>query len=99
MKVVRLAGRVAGLVGILTLFAATADAAEWFVASGSSGAGTAAAPFGRIQDAIAVAQPGDIVTVRSGTYAGALRTVRHGSASLPIRVRSLAGRGSVIVTA
>lgn len=84
----------AGIVAI----SAPADATEWFVAAGGSGGGTSAAPFGLIQDAFNAAQPGDTVTVRSGTYGEALRSVRGGVAGLPIRVRAEGNRGSVVVT-
>jgi hypothetical protein len=44
------------------------------------------------------AQPGDVITVRAGTYAESLRTVRGGKVGAPIRLRAAEGRGSVIVT-
>jgi hypothetical protein len=75
------------------------ETAEWFVAPGGTGSGTSTSPFGRIQDALNAAQPGDVVTVRRGTYADALRTVRAGAAGRPIRLRAADGRGSVVVTA
>jgi hypothetical protein len=75
------------------------EPAEWFVAPGGTGSGTSAAPFGRIQDGLNAAQPGDVVTVRPGTYTEALRTVREGVSGAPIRLRAAAGRGSVVVTA
>ena len=91
-----------GLGGLLVagvlLIAVPADAAEWFVAAGGTGNGTSTAPFGQIQQALSVAQPGDTVTVRPGTYLEALRTVRGGLAGQLIRVRASATRGSVIVT-
>ena len=71
---------------------------EWFVAPGGSGNGSSASPFGRIQDGLNAAQPGDIVTIRSGTYNESLTTVRGGAAGQPILLRSAAGRGSVLVT-
>jgi hypothetical protein len=77
----------------------SAHAAEWFVAPGGVGPGTSIAPFGHIQDALAVAQAGDTVTVRPGTYPESIQTVRNGSAALPIRLRAHGSRGSVIVTA
>jgi hypothetical protein len=78
----------------------TAEAApvEWFVAVGGAGSGSSSAPFGRIQDAIAIAQPGDTITIGSGTYVEALRTVRSGSATLPIRLRAEGVRGTTPVT-
>lgn len=75
-----------------------ATATEWFVAQGGTGNGTSAAPFGRIQDAIAAAQPGDTITVGSGTFAGPLGTVRSGTAAGPIRIRAAGSRGSTVVT-
>ncbi len=75
-----------------------AAAAEWFVAPGGSGGGTIAAPFGRIQDALMAAQPGDVVTVLAGTYRERLQTVRDGQSSGRITLRSADGRGSVVVT-
>ena len=75
-----------------------AEATEWFVSSGSAGSGTSAAPFGRIQDGLNRALPGDTVTVARGMYAEPLTTVRNGSSSAPIRVRAAGARGSVVVT-
>jgi hypothetical protein len=80
------------------LVASDAAATEWFVARGSSGSGTAAAPFGTIQEGLDAAQPGDVITVGPGTYPEALRTVRSGVAGLPIRLRAQGGLGTVIVS-
>jgi hypothetical protein len=88
------------VVSVLALAAASpAAATEWFVAAGASGSGTSGAPLGRIQDALDMAQPGDVVTVRTGTYAESIRTVRGGTATAPIAVRAAGARGSVVVTA
>jgi hypothetical protein len=76
-----------------------AGAAEWFVRAGSAGPGTSAAPFGRIQEALDVAQPGDRVTVAPGIYRESLHSVRSGGASAAVTLRSAEPRGSVIVTA
>ena len=73
-------------------------AVEWFVSPGGVGNGTAAAPFGRIQDGINAARPGDTVTILPGAYAEAVQTVRSGSSSLPIRVRAQGVRGSAIMS-
>ncbi len=86
------------LLGV-TLLVTPSAAAERHVAPGGTGTGTAAAPFGRVQDALAAAQPGDVVIVAPGTYAERLGTVRSGSAGVPITIRARDGRGSVIVTA
>ena len=70
----------------------------WHVAPGGSGTGASSAPFGRIQQALQAAQPGDTVLVAPGTYAEALSTVRPGLPDLPITVRAAGARGSVLVT-
>jgi hypothetical protein len=75
-----------------------ASATEWFVQPGSSGIGTSSAPFGKIQNAIDVAQPGDVVSVRPGTYPEPLRSVRPGRLEKPITIRAVKGRGSVVVS-
>src|SRR5690349_14601067 len=74
-------------------------AGEWFVAADSAGRGTASAPFGRIQDAINAAGPGDVISVGPGTYNESLHTIRGGTAAAPIVLRAPQGRGSVVVTA
>jgi hypothetical protein len=71
---------------------------EWFVAAGANGDGSTGNPFGSIQDGLNAAQPGDVVTVRPGTYNESIATIRGGSAGQPILLRSEAGRGSVLVT-
>ena len=84
---------------LLSVFGSPAAAADWHVAANGSGTGTAASPFGRIQDAIAAAQPGDVVLVGPGTFTERLTSVRSGGAQLPITIRTREGRGTVIVTA
>lgn len=76
----------------------SSHAAEWFVAPNGIGHGTAAAPFGRIQEGLNVAQPDDVVNIAPGTYREALRSARSGTASQRIVVRASSGRGSVLVT-
>ena len=73
-------------------------AAEWHVAAGGAGNGTATAPFGRIQSAIDAAQPGDTVIVGPGTFAESLVSVRSGTLTSRITLRSADGRGTTIVT-
>jgi hypothetical protein len=68
------------------------------VAPGGAGTGTSDTPFGRIQDGLNAAQPGDTVTVAPGTYRESLRTVRGGKADAAIRLRADGLRGSVLVT-
>lgn len=91
---------VAGLfVGLWSNTNGQAETAEWFVAAGGAGRGTADAPFGHIQDALNAAQPGDTITVRPGTYREALRTVRGGASGQPILLRGMGARGSIVVVA
>jgi hypothetical protein len=75
------------------------DNREWFVAAGRQGSGSEAAPFGRIQEALAAAQPGDRVRVQAGTYREQLRSRRGGEGNRPITIVASGGRGSVIVSA
>lgn len=87
------------VVAVVSLAAAPARAAEWFVAPGGTGNGTSAAPFGRVQHGISAAQPGDTVTVLPGTYAESLQTVRNGSAAAPIVIRAERARAATLTTA
>jgi hypothetical protein len=70
---------------------------EWFVAPGGNGPGTRDAPFGRVQQAIDAARPGDTITIRPGTYVESLHTTRDGVENARITVRSEQGRGSVVI--
>jgi Right handed beta helix region len=72
---------------------------QWYVVAGGTGSGSSTAPFGRIQDAINAAQPGDEIIVGPGTFTETLQTIRAGAASQPITIRSANGRGTTIVTA
>ena len=77
--------------------AVPAEAVEWFVGQGGNGTGTSTAPFGTIQTALDLAQPGDVVTVRPGVYREGIRTARNGTASQPIRLRGT-GERAVLIT-
>src|SRR5579884_2126337 len=59
---------------------------SWFVAPGGrdSSPGTLAAPFATIQRAASLAQPGDTVFIRGGTYHETVTPARPGSAAAPI---------------
>ena len=79
---------VLGLLLQAVLYPAIVDAASWFVAEGGEGHGTRANPFGRLQDALGVAEPGDVIALEPGTYKGSVRTVRGGTPTAPITVRA-----------
>jgi hypothetical protein len=66
------------------------------VTPGGQGNGRRDAPFGRIQDALAVARPGDTIRVAAGIYEEALRTVRPASEDAPIVVRADVRRAAVV---
>ena len=89
---------ITGAALFLCTLPATAAATEWHVAAGAGGSGSLTAPFGRLQDALNAAQPGDVVIVAPGTYPESLATVRGGSARSGITVRARDARGSAIVT-
>ena len=74
------------------------DATEWFVEPGGTGNGTSNSPFGRVQDGLNSALPGDTVTIRPGTYTESVRTVRNGAEDAAIRVRAVEPR-TVVITA
>ena len=76
--------------------AAPAQATEWFVAPGGSGNGSAADPFGRVQDGLNAANPGDTITVLPGTYSGAVQTVRSGTAAARITLRAQSSRQATL---
>jgi hypothetical protein len=67
-----------------------ARAAEWFVAPtglDAPGRGTFAAPYQTIDYAADCAEPGDIITIRGGTYRETLTPARSGTAAQPIVFR------------
>ena len=80
----------------LLALGAPAQAAEWFVTPGGVGNGSGSFPFGRIQDALNAARPGDVITVAPGTYHESLITVRSGAASTPITLRAAQPRTAVV---
>lgn len=59
--------------------------------------GTSSAPFRTINKAAQVAQAGDVVTIREGTYRESVYVKNRGTASKPI-VFQAASRGSVVLT-
>jgi hypothetical protein len=77
-----------GVVVTTTLTPFSTAAATLYVAPGGSGTGTAASPFGRIADALAVAVAGDTVMLKAGTYAERVRTVRGGTSSKRLTIRA-----------
>ncbi|MGH8887493.1 MAG: right-handed parallel beta-helix repeat-containing protein [Egibacteraceae bacterium] len=67
----------------------------WHVAAtADTGDGSSDRPFGEIQRALAVAQPGDTVAVAAGKYTGPLRSVRSGRPDDPITIAG--ARGAVL---
>jgi hypothetical protein len=70
-------------------------AAVWFVVVGGTGDGSMAAPFGSVQAALDVAQPGDTIEVAAGMYTQPIVTKRAATEDAPITVR---GTGSVVVS-
>lgn len=51
------------------------------------GDGSPERPFSTVNEALKVAQPGQVVLVGPGTYSGAVKTVRSGSEASPIVIR------------
>ncbi len=74
-------------------------AAEYFVATNGndSNPGTKAAPFKTIQKGVNTAKnPGDIISVRGGTYAGSVVLKYSGASGKPITLRSFPGEKAKI---
>jgi len=73
----------------------TAQAADYYVAPNGSdgGDGSEGQPFATVQQAHDVAQPGDLIYLRGGTYQPADRTLfsTEGTAAAPIILRSYPG--------
>lgn len=76
-----------------------AGADTLYVAPGGRGTGSPAAPFGRLQDALAVAGAGDEVVLRPGTYAEAVRTVRGGTSARRLLIRAERPGTALLTTA
>jgi Periplasmic copper-binding protein (NosD) len=66
----------------------TADLGTWYVddSAAPGGDGSPTSPFRAISEAVAVAQPGDVIDVAAGTYDG-FTTVRDGLPGAPIVIR------------
>jgi hypothetical protein len=71
---------------------------EWWVAVGGTGDGSSSKPLGSINAALALAQPGDAVVVKAGTYSEEVATVRDGSASARVIVRGESAATKPLVT-
>lgn len=84
------------LAALLATAATPAWAATWHVAPGGTGTGSKAAPFGRVQDALQVARPGDTISLQPGTYPQGFRSVRAGTAAQPIRIRAVNPRRAIV---
>jgi parallel beta-helix repeat protein len=82
---------------LYVLGVAPVSAAEWFVepapAGNDTNAGSSAAPFATINRASTAAQPGDIVSIRAGTYipTGRFIPTRSGTVNAPITYRAVGG--------
>ncbi len=85
----------------LAMFASAslARATDYYVAStggSDTGPGSLAAPFATYTHALAVAQPGDTVFVRGGTYRTRVSFPRGGTATAPIVFRAYPGETPII---
>jgi parallel beta-helix repeat protein len=79
------------------MFAAIAAPGQiWVATTGDdhAGDGSAANPFGSIQHAIDLAQPGTVIKVRGGTYQEALTLRKSGLPDAPIKLVSADGIGA-----
>lgn len=86
------------VVGTVLAYSHDVFAREYFVAPNGTGNGTKAAPFGTVQEAVLVAQPGDTVLIKDGTYRESIRTIRNGTAGAPIVLRAEDAQRPVVVT-
>jgi len=80
------------------LFGSTAAAATYYVATTGNDAanGSIGSPFRTIKAASRVAKPGDVVTVRGGTYTEATSISSKGTAAAPIVFRPMAGETVIL---
>ena len=97
----RLAAAVAAGCGLEALESRTlmaASPATWVVATtgADNNPGSIDAPFRTIQRAAALAQPGDTVLVRGGTYRETVRPARSGAAGAPITFKPYNGESVVV---
>jgi hypothetical protein len=81
------------VLGTVALLAGSADAANYYVATNgsNSNSGTLDRPFLTIQQAANVAQPGDNVFVRGGTYRETVTMAHSGTSSAPITFQPYSG--------
>ena len=86
------------LLAAAALMALPASAATVYVAPGGTGNGSAASPFGRVTDALAVAVAGDEVVLGPGIYAEAIRTVRGGTSDQRIVIKAEQPGTAVLTT-
>ena len=87
------------IIGILTLTASAVSAKEIWVSVGSNGNGTAESPYGTIQEAADMAQPGDTVMIRPGVYFEEVKFTGAGTKEKPIIFRaSEFGKNKVVIT-
>jgi hypothetical protein len=82
-----------------TLFPFSTAASTLYVAPGAAGDGTSANPFGRIADALAIAVAGDTVLLKPGVYAERLRTIRGGTSTTRLVIRSEIDGKAVLTSA
>ena len=91
-------GRVVLMLVVVCAFASLADAKTWYVAkNGNNGwAGSSSKPFKTIQKGLDVAQPGDTVLVRNGTYYEEVKFKRSGRSGKFIRLKAVNRHGAKI---
>jgi autotransporter-associated beta strand protein len=85
-------------IAFLGAFWPEARAAQLFVSPTGSdfASGSLAAPFQTVNKAISVAQPGDSVELRAGTYREQINAVRSGMAGSPITIENYNGEQAIL---